>query len=179
MCQRIIRAELEEWQPARAEFACGGGMYLFLSQNPGPQFPSRKWDLSSCSTSTLGVVGSQYPGHFQKRETPELSQNAPCQQTFAKELGSDLGVSFLVHTSTLSCNTFRMLLRCFLSILTLSRVALPNWVTMSSKAIINPCQLLREYTYPVEARVCWGEALGIISENLQSHCSPRSSGQRG
>lgn len=29
--------------------------------------------LSSCSTSTLGVVGGPYPGHFQERETPKLS----------------------------------------------------------------------------------------------------------
>lgn len=181
MCQQIISVKL--WRMATSQgWICMWWRHvlshLFLSQNPSPQFPSREWDLSSCSTSTLGVVGSQYPGHFQERETPKLSQNAPCQQTFVKELRSDLGVSFLVHTSTLPCNTFCVLLRCFLNILTLSRVALPNWVTMSYRSKIN---LSASERIHLPSR-CSG-ALGWGSEHhlrgYASHCSPRSSVQCG
>lgn len=48
MCQQIIRAELEEWQPARAEFACGGAMFYATSSFPKIQVPSFLLESEIC-----------------------------------------------------------------------------------------------------------------------------------
>lgn len=162
MHRQIIHAKQGERQPG-LDFSRVRDMKCHTSSFPKIHNSSSPLEHEICdlAESLCYHRGQSVSKPLPEKGTPKCSQNAPSQQTFAYKLWSDEGVSLLVDTGTVSCNIVHMSLRSFLGILISSRFALPNWVTMSYRTVINPCQL-REHTDPVNARVPWGEAPAIF-----------------
>lgn len=160
----------------RAEFACGGDMKCPTSSFPKTQVSSSLLEHEICHLAAplcWMQRSVSCPSHFQQREFPKCSQNAPSQQTCQRAL-KWCGVSLPGDTGALLCNTLLMSLRSYLGIPISSRFALCNWVTMFHRAIINPRQL-REHTDPVDAQsvLRWG-LCHLPRGSAEVHCSPET-----